>query len=93
MIKTNGTMPHDTIPARRRVVISKAASRREMSALIVNEIIPAIHSLQHNDTVTQNVLKAVLQALEDITVRLNRIDPLPAVETPTTDTTPSSEKD
>lgn len=66
----NGRMPHDTLTARKHVVISKASSRREMSRLLVEEVIPEIERLGKNDQVTQQVCKGILAALEAIKTQM-----------------------
>lgn len=50
--------------------------------LTVNERIDGLEKLvgqlQHNDNVTQAVCKAILQAVTEITERLNKLDPPPS---------------
>jgi hypothetical protein len=67
---TNGTMPHDTTEAREHVLISKASSRRELSKLIVTEIIPELQRLGQNESVTQNVCKGLIAALDAIKTQM-----------------------
>lgn len=63
-MQTNGTMPHDTTNARKAVVISKASSRRELSRILVEEIVPELQRLGQNDQVTQQVCKAIFVGVE-----------------------------
>ena len=65
-----GRMPHDTLAARRDVVISRASSRRELSRILVEEIIPELQRLGGNDQVTQNVCKGILAALDAIKTQM-----------------------
>lgn len=60
-------MPHDTLRARKHVIISKASSRRELSRILVEELIPEIERLGKNDQVTQQVCKGILATYEAIT--------------------------
>ena len=69
-MKPNGSMPHDTLAARKHVIISKASSRRELSRLLVEELIPEIERLGRNDQVTQNVCKGILAALDAIKTQM-----------------------
>lgn len=63
-MKSNGSMPHDTTPARETVVVSRAASRRELARIVVTEIVPGLQGLQHNDRVTQEVCRGLMAAVE-----------------------------
>jgi len=69
-MKPNGSMPHDTTAARTHVLITKAASRREMARLLVEEIVPELQRLGSNDQVTQNVCKAIMAALDAIKTQM-----------------------
>lgn len=70
MSAVNGSMPHDTTAARTHVVISKASSRRELSRIVVEELVPELQRLGRNDQVTQSVCKGILAALEAIKTQM-----------------------
>lgn len=70
-MNTNGSMPHDTTAARKHVVVSKASSRKELARIVVEDLVPMIQHLQHDDLVTQSVCKDILQRLAAIEKKLD----------------------
>jgi hypothetical protein len=69
-MKPNGSMPHDTTDARKHVVISKASSRRELSRIVCEELVPELQRLGQNDVVTQRVCKGLIAALDAMKVQM-----------------------
>lgn len=82
-MKPNGSMPHDTTGARTNVVISKSSSRRELSRIVVEGIVPELQRLASNDRVSQEAIKGIIaahtamaQQIEATTVRLAALETL-----------------